>query len=149
PPAPVGGATDGTAVGAPGASSVAVGQTVAQSGADHPAAVAGLWTGALAPGRVGGARGRPVAARVDGQCALLTPSPARKTAPGKLFRPLSRACAGGYFALKPGSWRRRVCVGRGAAISCGRWHCGALSVAVRWAKQGEQCAVCRGTSCHG
>src|SRR5438067_13692843 len=83
--------------------SAPVGQAVAQSGARHPAAVARLRVGALAPGRVGSAGGDPVAARLDGQCALFTPSPTRNSAPGKLFRPVSRACAGGLFALKTGS----------------------------------------------
>src|SRR5947208_14333155 len=33
---------------------------------------------------------------------FLTPASARKTAPGELFRALSRSCTGGYFALKTG-----------------------------------------------
>src|SRR2546430_10242001 len=104
PPATqVGGAADGTLVGPLGPSSAPVGQTVVESGADHPAAVAGVWVGALAAGCVGGAGGDPVAAWLDGQRALLTPPPARTRTAGKLFRPLSRACAGGLFALKPGS----------------------------------------------
>jgi hypothetical protein len=40
---------------------------------------------------------------VDGQRALQSPAPARNPAPGQLFRPLSWACTGGDFALKPGS----------------------------------------------
>src|SRR5206468_12245638 len=104
PPATqVGGAADGTLVGPLGPSSAPVGQTVVESGADHPAAVAGVWVGALAAGCVGGAGGDPVAAWLDGQRALLPPPPARTRTAGKLFRPLSRACAGGLFALKPGS----------------------------------------------
>src|SRR5205823_9429354 len=91
-------------VGAPGASSAPVGETVAQSGPGYAPAVTGLWVGALVAGRVGGARGHPVAARVDGQRALLTPPSARNPASGKLFRPVSRACPGGIFALKTGSW---------------------------------------------
>src|SRR5215472_11279278 len=42
---------------------------------------------ALAAGRVGGAGGDPVATRLDGQCALQPPPPARNPAPGELFRP--------------------------------------------------------------
>src|ERR1044071_3272138 len=99
----MGGPTDGAPVGAPGASSAPMGQTVVESGADHPAAVAKLRVGALAAGRVGGARGHPVAAGLDGQRALFTPSPTRNPAPGELFRPVSRACAGRLFALKAGS----------------------------------------------
>jgi hypothetical protein len=45
-------------------------ETVAQSEPRHPTAVAGLWVGTVAPGRLGGARGHPVAARVDGQRAF-------------------------------------------------------------------------------
>jgi len=52
---------------------------------------------------VGGAGCHPVAARLDGQCALFTPSPTRNPAPGELFRPVSWSCAGGLFALKAGS----------------------------------------------
>src|SRR5256884_383452 len=89
----VGGAADGTLVGPLGPSSAPVGQTVVESGADHPAAVAGVWGGALAAGCVGGAGGDPVAAWLDGQRALLTPPPARTRTAGKLFRPPSRACA--------------------------------------------------------
>src|ERR1051325_7099418 len=99
----MGGPTDGAPVGAPGASSAPMGQTVVESGADHPAAVARLRVGALATGRVGGARGHPVAAWVDGQRSLQPPPPARNPAPGKLFPPVWRACTGGLFALKAGS----------------------------------------------
>jgi hypothetical protein len=60
--------------------------------------------GTVAPGRVGGAGRDPVAAGLDGQCPFLTPSPARNAASGKLFGALLRACAGGLFALKAGSW---------------------------------------------
>src|SRR5207302_8036735 len=91
------------ALGTPGASSAPVGQTVVESGAYHASAVTGLRVGAVAPGRVGGARGHPVAARLDGQCAFFTPASPRNPAPGKLFRPVSRACPGGIFALKAGS----------------------------------------------
>ena len=83
---------------------LAVGQAVAQSGAGHAPAVAGLRVGAGAARCLGGARGHPVAAGLDGQCPLLTPSPARNPAPGELCRPVSRACAGRLFALKAGSW---------------------------------------------
>src|ERR1043166_1022348 len=99
----MGGPTDGAALGAPGASSPPVGQTVAESGASDAPAVAGLWVSTVAPRRVGGAGGGPVAARLDGQRALFTPSPTRNPAPGELFRPVSRACAGRLFALKAGS----------------------------------------------
>src|SRR5207249_5997385 len=94
------------ALGTPGASSAPVGQTVVESGAYHASAVTGLRVGAVAPGRVGGARGHPVAARLDGQCAFFTPASPRNPAPGKLFRPVSRACPGGVFALKAGSCKR-------------------------------------------
>jgi RNA-directed DNA polymerase len=99
----MGGATDGAAVGPLGPSSAVVGETGAQAGADHPLAAAGLWVGAVAAGCLGGAGGDAVATRLEGQGARLTPAPARKTAPGKLFRALSRSCTGGYFALKTGS----------------------------------------------
>src|SRR5688500_9698549 len=99
----MGSPTDGAPVGAPGASSATAGETVAQSGAGDPTAVAGLWVGAVAPRRLGGAGGHPVAARLDGQRALLTPSPAGNPASGELFRALSRPCTGGLFALKTGS----------------------------------------------
>src|ERR1041384_7228988 len=103
----MGGPTDGAAVGAPGASSAPVGETVAQSGPGDALAVAGVWISALVAGRVGGPRGDPGAARVDGQRALQPPSPARNPASGKLFRALSRACTGRFFALKAGSCRAR------------------------------------------
>src|SRR5205823_5318338 len=74
-----------------------------QSGAYHPEAAAGLWVGAVAPRCLGGAGGDPVAAWLDGQRALQPPASARNPAAGKLFRPVSRACAGGLFALKTGS----------------------------------------------
>src|SRR2546425_13363252 len=109
----MGGATDGAAVSAPRASSAPMGQAVAESGASHPAAVAGLWVGTVAPRRLGGAGGHPVAARLDGECALLTPPSARNTASGKLFRPLSWACPGGIFVLKAGSWRGEQTIGVG------------------------------------
>src|SRR5437016_1505654 len=109
PPAtPVGSPTDGAPVGPPGTSSPPLGETVAQSSARHPTAVTGRRGGAVTAGRLGGAGGDPVAAGLEGQCALLTPASARNPAPGKLFRAFSRACAGGLFALKPGScpgWR--------------------------------------------
>src|SRR5207245_4733548 len=108
PPAtPVGSPTDGAPVGPPGTSSPPLGETVAQSSARHPTAVTGLRGGAVTAGRLGGAGGDPVAAGLEGQCALLTPASARNPAPGKLFRAFSRACAGGLFALKPGSWTVR------------------------------------------
>src|SRR5690349_18911957 len=100
----MGGPTDGAPVGTPGASFAPVGQAVAEPGAGDPTAVAGLWVGAVVARCLGGTRGHPVAAGVDGQRALQSPSPARNPAPGKLFGALSRACAGGVFALKTGSW---------------------------------------------
>jgi hypothetical protein len=104
PSAPVGGATEGRAVGPLGASSARVGQAVAESGAVNPTAVTGLWMSAVAAGCLGGAGGHPVAARLEGQCTLRTPSSTRNAASGKLFRAVSRACPGGIFALKTGSW---------------------------------------------
>src|SRR5438132_8443316 len=105
PPAtPVGSPTDGAPVGPPGTSSPPLGETGAQSSARHPTAVTGRRGGAVTAGRLGGAGGDPVAAGLEGQCALLTPASARNPAPGKLVRAFSRACAGGLFALKPGSW---------------------------------------------
>src|SRR5438105_12470819 len=103
PAASMGGATDGAAVGASGASSAPVGETVAQPGPGDALAVAGVWISALAAGRLGGARRHPLAARVEGQRALQLPSPARNPASGKLFRALSWAGAGRFFALKTGS----------------------------------------------
>ena len=81
-----------------------MGETVAESRAGDPAALTGLWIGALAAGRVDGAGRDPMAEGMDGQRSFFTPSPARKTAPGELFRALSRSCAGGYFALKTGRY---------------------------------------------
>ena len=117
PPAQVGGSADGAAVGSPGPSCASMGQTVAQSGAYHAATAAGLWPGAVAPRCLGSPQSYPMAARVDGQCALLTPSPARNPSSGGLFYALSRACAGGVFALKPGNCARgaRGCLGAGRA----------------------------------
>src|SRR2546425_1160171 len=61
----------------------------------------------VAGGDLGLNRGRqgehPVAAWLDGPCALQPPAPACNAAPAKLFRPVSRACTGGIFALKTGS----------------------------------------------
>ena len=65
--------------------------------------------------------GDPVATRLDGQCALLTPAPADNSAPGKLFRPLSRACAGGLFALKVGSWACGCRRGLSGSTGPGAW----------------------------
>src|SRR5262245_14621902 len=101
--AAVGSPADGAAVGAPGASSPPVGQTLAQLGAGAPAAVTGLRVSAVAPGCLGGPGGRPGAVWLDGQRTLLTPPSARNAAPGELSRPVSRTCAGRLFALKAGS----------------------------------------------
>ena len=124
PPAQVGGSADGAAVGSPGPSCASMGQTVAQSGAYHAATAAGLWPGAVAPRCLGSPQSYPMAARVDGQCALLTPSPARNPSSGGLFYALSRACAGGVFALKPDSCDRgaRGCLGAGRARYPARWR---------------------------
>src|SRR5712691_3218621 len=119
----MGGATDRATVNPSGPSSPPVGETVAESGPDHTTAVAGLWVGALAAGCLGRAGGHPVAAWLDGQCALQPPAPACNAAPATLFRPVSRACTGGIFALKSGSCstsdgvrcsreRTSVCLGR-------------------------------------
>jgi len=102
----VGGSTDGVAVGPPGTSCAAVGETIAQSGALDPAAVTGLWVGAVTPRGLGSPGGDPVAAGLDGQRALQPSASARNSASGQLFRPVSRAGAGGVFALKAGSWNR-------------------------------------------
>src|SRR5436305_12971688 len=104
---PMGSPTAGAAGGAPGPSSAPVGQAVAQSGVGRARAVAGLRVGAVAARCLGGARGHPVATGVDGQRPLLTPSPARNPAPGKLFRPVSWTCTGRLFALKAGSCGRQ------------------------------------------
>src|SRR5262245_27508218 len=108
PAAPVGGPADGPFVGPLSPSSPPVEQTVAQSGAVDPTTVAGLRVGAVVAGCLGSAGGDPVAAGVDGQRALLTPPSLRNPASEKLFRPLSRACTGGYFALKAGSCSPRI-----------------------------------------
>jgi hypothetical protein len=100
PTTPVGSSTAGVAVGAPSASSAPMGETVAESRAGDPAVLTGLWIGALAPGRLDGTGRDLVAAGMDGQRTFFTPLPARNPAPGKLFRPVSRACTGGLFALK-------------------------------------------------
>src|SRR5215471_11014111 len=117
----MGSPTDGAAVGAPGPSSAPVGQAVAQSGAGHTLAVAGLRVGAVAARCLGGARGYPVAAGVDGQRPLFTPSPARNPASGKLFCPVSWTCTGRLFALKAGSCLPRVPVPACACSPC-PWH---------------------------
>src|SRR5437588_13018738 len=80
---------------------------MAQSRPGHSAAVTGVWVGALTAGCLGGAGRHPVAAGLDGPCALFTPSSPRNPAPGELFRPVSRSCAGGLFALKAGQLRVR------------------------------------------
>jgi hypothetical protein len=77
---------------------------MAESGAVNSTALTGLRVGAVAAGRLGGAGGDPVAARLDGQRALQPPPSARNPASGELFHALSWACAGGVFALKTGSW---------------------------------------------
>src|SRR5262249_60940848 len=103
----MGSPADGPVVGAPGASSAGVEPTVAEPSASHPLAAAGIWGSPSAARSVDRAGSHAAAPRMDGQCALQSPSPGGKAPPARLCRALSWTYTGALFALKTGSWKTR------------------------------------------